>query len=59
MDYCTDCVWSFTNNDCGEKIKHDCLGCPMNDKGTCRCTTHTKVGSECPDYTPRGDNKND
>lgn len=53
--YCTDCIYSFSNNNCDEKIKQDCFGCRMNDNGKCRCTTHTKMGNECPDYTPRRD----
>lgn len=55
---CTDCKYSYARMHCDTAIKDDCPGCPMKCEHaySCKCTTHDKIGNECPDFELAEDN---
>ena len=51
--YCGSCRYSYSHNNCEEKIKLGCPDCPMSiDEVHCKCSSHGLTGKDCPDYSP-------
>ena len=59
MYNCTHCKYSYARMNCDVRLKDGCKGCDMRvpDSYDCKCTTHVKVGDECPDFELAEDEK--